>query len=361
MSRSSYGSVYQRTRRDGTPYDTWCARFVEAGKRVERTGFATKEAAWTYIAARRLERAESRALGLPEIRRVTVSELIDEYVAWLATHRRPGTGSSNSARLERLRERFGTRTMVSLRREDMIKHLDTEIRTRRYLTSTATTVLSQLSGFCRFAIDVRAARENPCKGLNARLGRPDVAEPPYLSRAELRLVYAAVPALVRVPTILCGEAGLRRDEAVYLRHDEISRGARQVVISAERSKGHRARTIPLTAVAREALAAHVKTLAKPIDGDGRVFDFSREVFGEWFRKAMKRIGRPEVTPRTLRHAFGSRAAESGMDLEILRRLMGHRSIETTMIYACHRPGNAADLAIRALDAHDSDSADAASR
>ncbi len=47
---------------------------------------------------------------------------------------------------------------------------------------------------------------------------------------------------------------------------------------------------------------------------------------------MERAGFTDVTLYTLRHTFGTRLAQKRVDLETIRDLMGHESIETTQQY-----------------------------
>ena len=49
---------------------------------------------------------------------------------------------------------------------------------------------------------------------------------------------------------------------------------------------------------------------------------------------MRDAGLPvEITPHTLRHSFATHQIGEGLDLEELRRLLGHASIATTQVYA----------------------------
>jgi integron integrase len=47
-----------------------------------------------------------------------------------------------------------------------------------------------------------------------------------------------------------------------------------------------------------------------------------------------------VTPHVLRHSFASQSLDGGMDIGVLKELLGHKSVETTMIYAhaMRKPG-----------------------
>jgi integrase/recombinase XerC len=51
-----------------------------------------------------------------------------------------------------------------------------------------------------------------------------------------------------------------------------------------------------------------------------------------FRRHRASSGTPRVRPHRLRHTFGTELAAAGMDLVVLRDLMGHASPETTARY-----------------------------
>lgn len=56
-------------------------------------------------------------------------------------------------------------------------------------------------------------------------------------------------------------------------------------------------------------------------------------FQRAFKRAVRASGIPKrATPHTLRHCFASHAVRMGMDIRVLKDLMGHKDIKTTMIY-----------------------------
>lgn len=351
--KRSYGSVYRKLRRDGTTLPGWYVRWRQAGRRQERGGFTSRDQAEVFLGSRQRERAELRALGLPELRAEPVRDAIARFESWMAeSGLRRNTVRSRHRPLQVLAETAGGKPVSALRGEDILAAVRSGARRHGWIASSQHTALQTMQAFVRWAADEHLCRRGIADGVGSKLPRPDRDEPPYLTPAELRLVYAAVPRQIRVPVMLMAEAGLRRDEAVYLRRNEIADGATAVTVSADRAKSHRARTVPLTSTARDALLQHLDTLPVPIDRSARVFPgLERTDLNREFRPALDRIGRRDITPHTLRHAFASSLVRAGVDLPTVQRLLGHSSLTTTMRYACHAPRDAGQIAIEALDAH----------
>ena len=65
----------------------------------------------------------------------------------------------------------------------------------------------------------------------------------------------------------------------------------------------------------------------------------------WFRAAVKRANLSQVdgtvTPHTFRHTFAARLLHHGMGLEEVKEMLGHKNIQSTMIYAHLQPNRAA--------------------
>lgn len=346
--RASFGSIFRKPRPGGGHYPGYYVRWVEAGRRIQRGAFMTRDAAETFLAARRRERSERRALGLKEIRLVRLSDVLPEYAAWCQQSLRPTTVAGRRSVIRRFGAEFGSRVVSSITADEILRFMDRARADLGWAPSTMGSCLTMIGGLFAWCVSRGYVQQTPTTGLHARLPRAARPEPPYLEPSELRRIYAACPRRIRTIVMLWGEAGLRRDEAIYLEHGEVSSDRGRITLRAARTKAQKGRTIPLTDTARQALTKSLADSPVPVDQSARVFGVERGFVQHRFAAAMRRIGRPEITPRTLRHAFASGLVRAGVDVATVMRLMGHSSLAVTQIYAVHAPRDAAAQAIDAL-------------
>lgn len=138
--------------------------------------------------------------------------------------------------------------------------------------------------------------------------------------------------LVALVELLYG-SGLRATELVSLELRTIAADRPYAIL---KGKGGRERLVPLSARAREAVAAW-----RRIRGDAPGFLFpsgakhlSRVRLFQLLRALAAEAGVPpeRVSPHVLRHAFATHLLEGGADLRALQTMLGHADIATTEIY-----------------------------
>lgn len=143
----------------------------------------------------------------------------------------------------------------------------------------------------------------------------------------------------RAIVLLMVFGGLRAAEVRSLRLADVDQGRRQVRVF---GKGGRERTVPVDRTFFTELAAYLRVerppglqtpecfvvLHGPTTGGATTEAGMRSVF----RYHRATSGAMRVRPHRLRHTYGSELAAAGIDLLVLRDLMGHASPETTAGY-----------------------------
>jgi integrase/recombinase XerC len=143
----------------------------------------------------------------------------------------------------------------------------------------------------------------------------------------------------RAMVLLMVFGGLRAAEVRSLRLADVDQGRRQVKVV---GKGGRERSVPVDGAFFAELAAYLRSERSPGLGTPECFVVLRGPTAgramteagmrSVFRYHRATSGASRVRPHRLRHTYGTELAAAGIDLLVLRELMGHASPETTAGY-----------------------------
>jgi integrase/recombinase XerC len=133
--------------------------------------------------------------------------------------------------------------------------------------------------------------------------------------------------------------GLRAGEVRRLLLADVDIGARMVRVV---GKGNKERVVPVDRVFFTEVAAYLRAERPPgcatpecfvvLRGPTRGQPMTEAGMRSVFRVHRNRSGATRVRPHRLRHTYGTELASAGVDLLVLRELMGHASPETTAAY-----------------------------
>ena len=161
--------------------------------------------------------------------------------------------------------------------------------------------------------------------------------PKLLSRQELTKLFNAManPKHRAIFRLIYG-SGLRRSELINLRIVDIETHDGKSRIRISRGKGQKDRYTVLSRKSINELRTYYKACRPKVylfNGQKKGFPMSPGSLRHALDGAKKRadLGK-DVNLHILRHCFASHALEDGMDLRTLQELMGHSSIQTTMVY-----------------------------
>lgn len=166
---------------------------------------------------------------------------------------------------------------------------------------------------------------------------------------EAKLLAVASPALRRL--IHVGLlTGLRRQELVTLRPEDVDLERGLMMVAACYAKSGESRTLPigeqLKSVLQEALRVRGEAPTVFVSGSGK--PWHPVGVTQVFKAACTRAGIDVLSPHVMRHTFASRLIMSGVDLRTVQELLGHKSITMTIRYA-HLSPDHKRAAVEALE------------
>jgi integrase/recombinase XerC len=275
-------------------------------------------------------------------RRLSIGALtptdVFDFLDWQSAPRRPG-GDERMRRVVPLRNYQGAAPATMNRR------------------------IAALRGLCEYAVLAGVRADNPVpaarrssgarvrRGLLGHLGpgrprgggrlvRTPRRLPEALDAAEVAAFIADLrTARDRAMALLMLLGGLRAGEVRALLLPDVDLGLRRVRVT---GKGGRQRVVPVDGVFFTELAAYLRWERPPgcrtvecfvvLRGPTAGGPLTEAGLRRIFRSHRATAGTPRVRPHWLRHTYGTQLAAAGIDLLVLRELMGHASPETTAGY-----------------------------
>lgn len=174
--------------------------------------------------------------------------------------------------------------------------------------------------------------------------------PVVLNGSEVKALMAACKLLKhRLIIGLCYGCGLRCSEVrnLQLGDVDLERG----MLHVKQGKGSKDRCIPLGKMLCRGIAQYISAQhPRKYLFEGNQEECMSQRGTQWVvSQAVKRAGvRKEVHTHTLRHSYATHLLEQGVNILIIKELLGHAHIETTMVYL-HIAKPSAQTVISPLD------------
>ncbi|CRK49220.1 putative prophage phiRv2 integrase [Rhodococcus sp. RD6.2] len=220
---------------------------------------------------------------------------------------------------------------------------------------------SLLHAICATAVSDEVLDANPCR-IRSAMQTSRAKEIELVTPAELVALADEMPENLRVAVLLTAWCGLRSGELKELRRKDV--GPRGETIRVERSVTYRSGVYlvdtPKTRAGKRRIAIpphivpvlnrHLGAVGK--EGEALLFPGkSGGHLSDWelrnpFKRAAGAIGKPELTPHSLRHVGAVLAAQSGASTAELMLRLGHTTPNMAMKYQHVAAGRDAEIAKR---------------
>jgi len=224
---------------------------------------------------------------------------------------------------------------------------------QRVSEATAAGSRRAFRAFWRWAFREYRLPRNPMKGIRPLQTRRRA--PKGAASSDILAMFRACPdtplgARDRALLLLLAATGIRAGGLLTIRPDDIDFAARRLLVI---EKGEKQRAVGVNSFALHCVVLWLKNRPSGAEfvfcaDDGKPLSYWG--LRQAFRRMRERAGvEGKVTPHLLRHWFAQEFRRQGGELEVLRELMGHASITTTVdFYAVFSQ----DVVAEIYDAHD---------
>ncbi|EPE9509044.1 phage integrase [Escherichia coli] len=283
------------------------------GKRIRRRFEKKQEAVLfeRYV----LANADKKEWLGASVDRRTLSELLDTW--WLLYGQTQENGEIEKRHLNKTIRALGDPAVNRLNKRMIAQHRSQRLEDG-ISAATINRDIYRLSGMFSTLIKLEEFRkENPCKGLEPLKEAPPAMT--YLAKSEISKLLDTLTGDDRRVALLCLSTGARWGEGSTLRGEQVNHWR----VTFLKTKNGKKRTVPIS----EELEKEIKT-----SDTGPLFKVDYENFCERLRLVKPDLPRGQAT-HVLRHTFASWFMMNGGNIIALQQILGHASIQQTMVYA----------------------------
>lgn len=294
------------------------------------------------LAEMREMRAELRRQAKPEVVSPTVRELYKPYAASKSSRR---SWPATEVCLRRILEWFGDRPAMSLKVADaeeyrvaLRKVKCPKGKGRTYGDQTINFDLQWLKCMLTWAVRGGLIPHNPLQAMKSAKCKKHRKTSP--TEDEILRMLGAADTYMSAFILFAADSGMRRNEILFMEWSWIDEARGVVRLPAEATKSQKDRTVPVTSRTFAALGAMTRHLKSPYPfanldtglpySEGWIAARFRDITDAAGVKAAPGDGRVHV--HDLRHSFARRAARDGVRVEVISMILGHASLQQTMVY-----------------------------
>lgn len=278
--------------------------------------------------------------------KITFKNMADLFLEKYSKVNKKSWNTSDWVYLRRLKPKFGNHELSRISPE-MIEEYKAERLATGIKKCSVNREVSCLRKIFNVAIDWAYAADNPVRKVKLYSEKENIRERILAEDEEERLLSVSYQHL-KPMLIVALNSGMRKSEVFNLKWQNVNFETRQ--ISIKESKGGRERKIPINSTLSSLLHA-----LKSRNGQSE-YVFTNPKTGKPFTDVKKSFDTActnadidDLRFHDLRHTFATRLVRRGVDLVIIKELMGHASIVTTQRYL-HSQADVKFQAVEALTA-----------
>ena len=308
------------------------------GRRKREKIGTSKKLAETVLKKRKVQIAEGKFLDIQKQHKIKFSDLVDLYVEGYAKINRKSWKDCLTGQLNRLKNEFGEKYLYEITSYDVEKFKEKCVK--EVSPATVNRALAILR-----AIFNKGIEWNKFEGKNPVIGIKFYKEQSrlrFLEKEEIKTLLDNATDYLKPIIIIALNTGMRRGEILNLKWHDIDI-KREIVYLYDTKNGEK-REIRMNKIVKDTIIKIKKHPNSPYvfyNRNGKPYKCIRTAFNN----LCKKLKITDFRFHDLRHTFASHLVMSGVDLNTVRELLGHKSLEMTLRYSHLSP----DHKKRALD------------
>ena len=299
----------------------WYVRFERGKEKSLRT--KDKRLAQKIFRKLQEEALKGRLVLIEKQEKISLSEFFEEYLAWSEQNKSSETVKKERWVFRGFLEYAGNRSLRTIRPRDVEQYL-AFLKSKGRKPAGINIDLRHLKAAFSKAQDWGYIKENPCSRVKPL--KVPATPPRFLSKEEARKLLETIKAreldFYHYVRFLL-ETGCRRNEALFLRWEDIDWANRRLYV---RGKGNKVRFIPI----HSSLADLLQEMGPK--ERGRLFPWAPSTVTHKLKRYFRELGL-DYRLHDLRHTTASWLAMKGVPLKTIQELLGHSTIAVTEIYA----------------------------
>lgn len=327
--------------------------YYAAGRRHREKVGPSRTLAKKALRKRQVEIAEGKFLDVKREERIPFKDFAQEYLEKYSKPNKRSWASTDVIYIKHFTAFFGTKTLHEITPHDIERYKSLRLGSvnatpklknpRKISHSTVNREMSWLRGLFNRAIDWGKVEHNPLK--KVKFFKENNQRVRYLEKEDITKLLTHCDDRLRAVVIVAINTGMRKAEIQNLKWGDVNFS--QDIIRVPFSKNGEMRYIQTNEAVKTTLICvkkHPGSQYVFCGEDGKPYDFRKS-----FETALKNSGILNFRFHDLRHTFASHLVMSGVDLNTVRELLGHKTLDMTLRYSHLSPDHKA-RAVRVLDA-----------
>lgn len=261
-----------------------------------------------------------------ELKHITINKLFKIYTEYSEVNKK--SYKSDISRTKLIKQFFGENTLIKDIQPEKIEKFKDFLLEQNRSKMTVNRYLEQLKTAFRMAIDNDYLLKNPCKNIKKFPVKNYSVR--YLKEDEEKRLFKALPDYLKGIVIVALNTGLRKSNILELKWEQVNFDFKFIEIL--ENKGNKHIMLPLNDTLYNFF---IKT--PEVERIGYIFinpetgSPYKDIKKAW-QTALKQAGIENFRFHDLRHTVGTRLAKENVPVNIIKEILAHSDVKTTMRY-----------------------------